>query len=169
MKGVVYRIHGLMGVVYVGSTTSFLLRRAHHKHDTFVKTTPLYTFMRDNGGWEAFKIEVIEEVEYTDKVELYQRERFYIEDLKPLHNRRLPSQTNAERSRKQYRNNPKVKEYKKQYYEQNKERIQQSVNEWQTKNKERFRELQKKWRERHPNYMKDYMKKYTKRNKDETV
>jgi hypothetical protein len=172
MKGSVYSILGTMGVVYVGSTKCFLLRRANHKRQSIVNQSSLYTFIRENGGWSAFEMKVIEEIEYTDKRDLYQRERFHIEELKPSHNVKVPSRTYAERiqrpefkkknrdkNRERYRNNPEQREYSKNYYKENKEKIREQIGEWQEKNRERYLESMRKWRANHPDYMKNYLKK----------
>jgi len=172
MKGSVYSILGPMGVIYVGSTKCFLLRRANHKYQSVVCQSPLYTFIRDNGGWSAFEMKVIEELEYTDKQDLYQRERFHIEELKPTYNQKVPSRSkqeyyqtpeakkkNRDRNRKRYQDDPEQRVYAKKYYQEHKEKIKEQVVEWQEKNKTRYLETLKKWRDAHPNYMKEYTKK----------
>jgi hypothetical protein len=117
-------------------------------------------------------MEVVEEVEYTDRKELHQRERFHIEDLKPIHNKNIPTRTsqeyyqtpeaklrNREKNRERYRNNPEQREYAKKYYEENKERIKKQVKDWREENIDHYRELQRKWKKKNPNYMKEYTKK----------
>jgi group I intron endonuclease len=172
MLGSVYSILGAMGVVYVGSTKCFSMRKANHKRQSIVCTSPLYTFIRDNGGWKAFEMKVVEEIEYTDRKELHLRERFYIEELKPSHNVKVPTRSqkeyyttpearkkNRDKNRERYRNNPETREYAKNYYKENKNKIKEQIGEWQEKNRERYLESMRKWRANHPDYMKNYLKK----------
>lgn len=170
--GYVYSIQGEMGVIYIGSTNGFSWRRANHKYSSSKSNLPMYVFIRENGGWEKFKMDILEEGDFPSRVELHQRERFHIEQLKPLHNKRIPSRTykevystpefkkkQNEFKKHQYATNPAYKAYQRSYYQENKDKIKGQVKDWVSKNKERHLQSQKEWREKHPNYMKEYFSK----------
>ena len=73
---------------YIGSTKSFSSRKSHHKKNTTNKRgkrywTKLYVYIRNSGGCDNFKIDIIEEQEYESKQEALTKEQEYINNLKP--------------------------------------------------------------------------------------
>lgn len=60
-----------------------------------------------------------------------------------------------------------LKEYKKEYYEKNKEHIKERNRKYQEKNKEKYLEYQKKWLENNTELKKERDKKYRKKKKEE--
>ena len=69
--------------IYIGSSCNFTNRRAKHKKNTNNKVgklyhLKLYKFIRDNGGWDEFKIEIIENYPCNNSIELIDREKYYI-------------------------------------------------------------------------------------------
>ena len=119
MKGVIYRIfhRDNEDLCYIGSTTDYYMRKAHHKHscnnvnnkDHNIK---LYQIIRENGSWDCFQFDILEEVCCETKEELHKKEDEYITTLKPVMN-----------SNKAFCAETK-EEYHKQYYIDNKERIE---------------------------------------------
>jgi group I intron endonuclease len=72
---------------YVGSTSNFEQRKRDHKKDCNNSNRKsynlkVYKFIRDNGGFDNFKFEIIEELSCENKQELLERERYYVELLK---------------------------------------------------------------------------------------
>ncbi len=146
--------------IYIGSTTNFYRRKSQHKSCSKSYNNYKYQFIRDNGGFENWDMVLIKNVNVSNKRELEQVEREYIDELKPILNSNM-SYTSQEEKKEQkiewYNNNKeahkisrdkytenntqKVKEYHKNYYEDNKEHLVNYHNEWKKKNKE---ELKKK-------------------------
>ncbi len=97
----------LPDMVYIGSTTRPLTKRyQEHKYDSVNRKT-----RRHSNAVKLFeigtpKIVLLEEYECKSKYELETKERWYIENTKCI-NTRIPTRTS--------------KEYKKKYYEKNKE------------------------------------------------
>lgn len=106
---------------YIGSTTN--LKRRITEHRTNCKNplckeflSPLYSFIRSNGGWENWSMDIIAHVVCNTKEELLKIERGYIENATDLLNKKIPGRTSLE----YYADNrEKILEYKKQYYEEN--------------------------------------------------
>jgi len=141
---------------YIGSTIDFNKRKIQHKYSCNNENDKcynfkVYNFIRDNGGFDNWKIEIIEELETTDKYEMRDIERKYIEDKNNnnatlndnIPNRSLKEYYNDNKEKileyqKEYdkNNKDKVKEYKKKYNEQNKDKIKKYYNE----NKEKLKE-----------------------------
>ena len=130
--------------IYVGSTTNFKNRKNKHKNNCNTEKTVEYNFLvyqyiRDNGGWDEWVIIPIEEYPCNSKNELVIRERHYIDLLRPILNKNIPSRTKKEYyedniktileiKKKYYENNiEKITERKKKYYEQNKKKILEKV------------------------------------------
>ena len=71
---------------YIGSTTNSKQRKSKHKyscHNTD-KHKKLYTYIKNNGGWNNFIFEEIEKFSCKSKLELRKREHFWILKLKPI-------------------------------------------------------------------------------------
>jgi len=99
--------------IYIGSTVNFRNRKWSHKsscnninHRSY--NFKVYQFIREHGGWENWTMILIETVNCNTKLELHKIERKYIEELKPLLNKDIPSRDTKE-SNKEYRENNKEK------------------------------------------------------------
>jgi hypothetical protein len=103
----------------------------------------------DKYGVENCNIILIESIEANNKMELHQREAYYIRTLKCI-NKNIPLRTDKEW---QEDNKDKLKEYQKQYYE----------NEI---NKNKMREYQKQYREQYTKIIKEKKQKYYQDNKN---
>jgi len=127
---------------YVGSTTNFKQRKQQHKtaccnendrHHHF----KVYQFIRNNGGFDNWSMILLEKVKVNDKQELHKLERKYIEQLNSTLNCVIPTRN--------------IKEWYKEYYENNKEKV---------------KEINKEYREDNKEYFKEYRKEYYKNNKE---
>ena len=80
---------------YIGSTHDLRQRLSVHKHKSRTMDTKLYTALgkHDYGQW---RVEVLEELEGSTRRERAERERHYIEELKPTLNTRIPCRTQLE-------------------------------------------------------------------------
>ena len=67
MSYFIYKIvcEDLTDFVYVGSTKAFRQRKAEHKSRVNTRDTILYKTIRDNGGWENWRMVCIEECDNT--------------------------------------------------------------------------------------------------------
>jgi hypothetical protein len=131
--------------IYIGSTCNFHRRKAHHKtrcNNEMVGgyNTPVYKFIRDNGGFQNWSMFQLVEKSVENKREKETLEREWIEKLKPQLNSYIPT-----RNGKEYRddNKEKISEKGKKYYENNKELIIEKTKEYREKNKEQISEKDK--------------------------
>ena len=124
-SGGVYKLY-IDGYSYIGSTNCFRQRFREHRSrihndncDDYLK--PLYLFIRNNGGWESWYHEILEEVNInTTTKELWKLERKYIEEQNPNLNNRMPILTEEERLEHQ-------KLYKQRMREYNNDRLKQKM------------------------------------------
>jgi group I intron endonuclease len=171
-KGKVYKIFNDVDTeFYVGSTVKSLpKRKAQHKKKAEVAPDrKIYKHLQAI-GWDNVKIELIENYPCVSKAELLEREKYYIELLKPsLNSVRvvLTEEEKEEERQKQFvklneymKANPEIKkasdkksyekrrevilEQHKQYYESNKELKQQQQRDYYALNKEKIRAESKK-------------------------
>ena len=110
---------------YVGSSTSFGRRKHKHKsncHNKFNKeyNAPLYQCIRNNGGFENWDMVEVEKYKASDKQDLHKRERYWIETLKSILNKHIPTQTEKEHNQV---HKERLIDISKKYYEDNKEAI----------------------------------------------
>ena len=105
----VYRlVNNVDGKEYVGSTCNPLhKRKAGHKRDAAKSPNqPVYSHL-NTIGWENVEIILIENCPCSSKEELHARERHWIETLKPVLNKAIPTRTPKEISGKQAIYHPK--------------------------------------------------------------
>jgi hypothetical protein len=150
-NGKIYKIEPICdhdeGDIYIGSTTKRLLcqRMASHKceykkwkNGLYHKLTSFDIF--DKYGLDNVKIVLIEFVNAYSRVELFEREAYFIKNLKCV-NKKIPNRTAIEY---QNENKEKIKQYHKLYNNINKEKIK----EWQKNNKEKVKQIQKRYYEK---------------------
>ena len=139
---------------YIGSTTNFKNRKYSHKTDSNNKNSKIYNInlykcIRENGNFENWSmIMIYEYIDCKSKLELHQKERYYIDLLKSTLNKNRPHITeeeSKERHKKYYENNQeklkeKSKERHKKYYENNQEKLKEKRKEYYEKNKEKAKE-----------------------------
>ncbi len=154
-KGKIYKItNDYNDDIYVGSTCDLLTKRfSGHKADSKKKeqqNRPLIKLINEI-GFDRFRIELIEDYPCQDKYQLRQREGHFIREIGSL------NKLIAGRS---------TKDYKKKWYEENRENKIERQKEITANNQERIIEYQKKYKEEHKQKASDYNKKYREKNKD---
>jgi hypothetical protein len=117
--------------VYVGSTKAFRERKAQHKMDCNNENRKgynrkLYNTIRDNGGWENWRMVIIEECGDITFTQARIREE--------EHRVKLNANLNSQKCQSDN------KEYKKEWYEKNKEEILEKHKDYKDKNKEKISE-----------------------------
>jgi len=128
-KCCIYKIEHIdnESLVYVGHTTCFDKRKTKHKSgckNDNGKTYNLkvYQMIRQNGGWEMFKMIEVEKYPCADKREAERRENEVMKELRACMN------TNKSFIQE-------MSEYHKEYYELHKEKKKEQVKEYQKNNK----------------------------------
>ena len=83
---------------YIGHTTDFVRRKYSHKQSSINNNNEckLYRFIRDNGGWSNWKMEIIAFHKCEDQYDARKREQQYFEEynatlnsIEPLSNRKI--------------------------------------------------------------------------------
>ena len=106
-RGVIYKIvcnDTNVEDCYVGSTTHFINRKQSHAsrvRNTNKRTTKsfvvrIYNYIRLNGGWDNFSMVLVEKYPCNSKIELHQRERYWMETLKSSLNMSIPCRSKTE-------------------------------------------------------------------------
>ena len=153
---------------YIGQTGNFNVRKSAHKRCAIKETKDsnihLYKFIRNNGGWENFKMEILERLDCKDKEEVSNNERHLIDFHKGTLNKRQPGRT-----KKQYMKE-KLRDYRKKYDEKNKAVRLKRQSEYREKN---HGSIKQKWSEgniEYPCFCGKNIKKYNfgKHNKTKT-
>ena len=135
-NGKIYKLWSLQSEddceIYYGSTCDEL-RKRKNKHKSNKDCSSKILFEK----YDDVRIEIIEDYPCDSKAELNKREGYHIRENKCL-NKRISGRTE--------------KEYKKEYYENNKEQLTEYHKEWREKNKEKQREYQEKNKEKIAEY-----------------
>ena len=155
MKGIIYKLHSKDNTIteyYIGSTINLNNRIISHKtccHNVNSNSynKKVYKFIRENGNWNNWTFEILDEVDIETKQELQQNyEKEYILNLKPKLNvvgmgrtKKQWNEDNKEKidiQKKQW--NEKNIDKIKQYYLDNKERIALRHKQYRLDNKEQL-------------------------------
>jgi phage FluMu protein Com len=104
--------------IYIGSTADYETRSANHRSDCNNINSPnysykVYNYIRANGGFGNFTIDVIEYYPCANKKAMRIREQYWIDQLKPTLNNNRAYQSSEDLIQYQ-------KYYQKQYYQDNK-------------------------------------------------
>jgi len=153
---------------YIGSTANLKLRTLDHKNSS---KNPLstkynqkkYQIIREHGGWDEFKIVVLEEIQQITKRQAEQIEEKYRIEMKANMNDKSCYKSNEERLENQriksniyYKNNKeKCNKVNKLYYENNKEKCDKVSKVWRENNREKCQEASKKYYEKNKHKSKD--------------
>ena len=161
-------------LIYVGHTTNFKQRKAQHKQRCNNENNKefnrkLYTMMRENGGFEMFKMIEIEKYKCNDRREAEKRENEVMKELKATMNKIRSFVTEEEHKDKikQYYedNKDKLNEYNKDYYEDNKDKIKQYREDNKDKSKQYYEDNKDKIKQYYEDN-KEKKKEYREDNKD---
>jgi hypothetical protein len=122
--------------IYVGLTTNFIKRKQAHKDATNNQNNKAYNekkyqIIRENGGWDNWKMIMIEEYPCNNSLEARSRERYWQEQTDASMNSIKAQRSCIERTidttekrKNKYESNKKyILEQKKQYYINNKDEI----------------------------------------------
>lgn len=133
--------------VYVGSTKAFRQRKACHKKDyNNGDTKKLYTTIRENGGWDKWRMVILEDIGEVSFTEARIKEEEHRLKLNANMNtlKCFRSQASLKEQQKKYYNNnqKKILEYKKEYYQNNKEDKKQYDKQYYQNHKDKMFECE---------------------------
>ena len=138
---------------YVGHTVDFTKRKGHHKKccngDSYKShNTPIYKIIRDNGGWDNWRMIEIESRLVKDKREAERIEQEWIDNLKSnMNTRKAFGGETKEEYYTQYRidNIDRLKEQIKQYYIENADKKREYNKQYVIENADKIKEQQKQY------------------------
>ena len=147
---------------YLDKTKNFKRCQIRHKYrydnNYDIK---LYKFIRENGGYDNFEFVIISVDDYYNKI----KEQMYIDLVRPTLNSTDSFHQDLESQKKESRaisaiyiieNKEKIKEYKKNYWIQNRE----SINKKSRENYVKYAQRRKEYREANKERIKTYHKEY---------
>ena len=96
-------------IIYIGSTIQRLLcmRKGDHKKQAIIKPLPVHKYIEQNGSWDNFIFECLEELEIVDIIDLRKREQYYIDIHSPSQNK-VRAFTTHEQFLERKRNSQKI-------------------------------------------------------------
>lgn len=143
-KSVIYKIEHIDNpeLLYVGSTTDFIRRKAEHKRRCKYENgkqynSKLYQMIRDNGNWESFKIMIISEFPCNNRTDLIIEEEKYRKESQASLNTLKSHRTIKEKKEQnklatikyQEKYKEKINKKARENYEINKEQINKEKKE----------------------------------------
>ena len=119
-------------LIYVGHTTNFKQRKADHKKNCNNESNKtfnlkLYSMIRENGGFEMFKMIEVEKYPCNDRREAEKREDELMKELKATMNKIKSFRTEEDKIKYKEEYNKKTKEQRKQNNEDSKEKLKQYI------------------------------------------
>ena len=146
-KTVIYKIQheGNESLVYIGSTTDFTKRKCSHKRtcnnpNNRMYNVKLYTMIRDNGGWNCFRMIQIKKFPCDNKREAETEEDRIMMELKANMNVIRASRSQAEWY---IDNRDKISEQHKKYHANNRDKILEQTKQYRIDNRDKILEKQK--------------------------
>jgi hypothetical protein len=133
---------------YIGSTKAFRQRKSQHKMNyNEGNTRKIYNTIRENGGWDNWRIVILEELGVVSFTEARIKEEEHRVKLNANLNMNKCYRTEEDhlKQMKEWRENNKehIAEYKKEYQQKNKEHIAKQNKEYKEQNKEAIAEKHK--------------------------
>ena len=125
--------------IYIGSTVNPLYKRkGQHKSTSILKPNiKLYQYLNEI-GWDNVDIILIENFPCESKEVLHQRERYWIDILKPQLNTNIPTRTLKE----YYEDNKEnLKNYNEKYRKDNKDKIKIYQEHYRNNNKDKLYQI----------------------------
>jgi hypothetical protein len=125
--------------IYIGSSINLHKRIILHKYHTNNSTSKsynfkVYKFIRDNGGWDNWCVEIIETIIIENKKQSLIREKEIIIELQPTLNTIKPIETAEEHKLRRH-----------QYYLDNKEMFQEHSKKFREENREYDLQRKRDW------------------------
>jgi len=147
---------------YVGHTVNFITRKSKHKHSCNTEKEQshhfkLYQTIRDNGGWDNWRMIVIESRLVKDKREAERIEQEFMDKL----------QTDMNTRRSYYTEDPN--NYQSKYYQEHKEEVAIKHKAYAKKHKEDLTIYKKAWNEKHKEDNAIYFKARYQRQKEQKL
>jgi hypothetical protein len=134
-------------LLYVGSTTDFIKRKASHKSITNNVNSnrynlQLYIMIRANGGWDAFDMKPVKEYPCENKIQLTIEEERIRKEMNANLNTLRAHITKEEmvEVKKVYKmlHKEKIAEQNKEYYHQNKEQYFENTKRYREENRDKI-------------------------------
>jgi transcription-repair coupling factor (superfamily II helicase) len=176
-KSVIYKIQSIHdnNLLYIGSTTDFTRRKSEHKSRHKTKKAKVYEMIRENGGWDCFKMIVVKQFPCENKIELQIEEDNMMREMESILNMKRAYVPAEEQTKQKAINNKKyktlheerLKKESKEYYEKHKEEILKYQKEYQEKHKEEILKYQKEYKEKHKEQIKQKKKEHYIKKKQE--
>jgi len=159
---------------YVGSTDNFEERKTNHRKTCNNPKNKgynikVYKFIRENGGWKKWKMQIIKDCGEITEIQAKQiEEEFRINLCANLNTRRAylteeqRKELNAEYRKE---NKQAISEQKKEYREENKQAIAEKQKEYREENKQAIAEKHKEYYEENKQAILEKVKEYQANNK----
>jgi hypothetical protein len=98
-KTVIYKIYCKykhIDFLYINSTTDFVKRKYNHKRDLYLNPQYLLSStINDNGGWNNWNIEIIEEYSCNSRKEANDREQYWYNNFSKLNEHKISTISNC--------------------------------------------------------------------------
>jgi hypothetical protein len=164
---------------YVGSTANWKERQRTHKsvcnnENSKSYNTKIYKIIRENGGWDNFKMVQLGTREQLTKREAEQIEEEYRIELKANMNTIKCFRTEEQRIEqlKEYQqeyneaNRDKILEYQQEYREANRDKLLEYHQNYRVENKDKIKERQQEYREANRDKINERQQEYNEANRD---
>jgi len=168
MSYYIYKIccDDLLEFIYVGSTKSFRQRKNHHKTAYYKgDTKKIYNTIRENGGWENWRMVILEELGEVSFTEARIKEEEHRVKLNANLNMQKCYTTEEEKKEIKKKWREDNKDYYKKYSQNNNETIKLRWKTWYNNNKEYVLNYQKNYNENNKQALAERCKKYIENNK----
>ena len=136
-------------LIYIGNTDDINNKICKHRSECYNENHKPYDYklnkmIRDNGGWDAFKVQIIDAVITEDRLPLLELTQYYMDKFQSVKSMNtynaIVSKQNQQEYQKEYQ-----KTYRAQYYKKNADKIA----EYRKENAEHIKEVKAEYNRTH--------------------
>ena len=150
-------------LIYIGNTDDINNKICKHRSECYNENHKPYHYklnkiIRENGGWDAFKVQIIDAVITEDRLPLLEFTQYYIDKFQSVKSMNTYNAIVSKQNEKEYQKEYQ-KTYRTQYYKKNADKIKASRVEYRKENAENIKQVKAEYNRNHKEELLIYQRK----------
>ena len=136
-------------LIYIGNTDDIDKKICKHRSECYNENHKPYDYklnkmIRDNGGWDAFKVQIIDAVITEDRLPLLEFTQYYMDKFQSVKSMNTYNAIVSKQNQQEYQ-----KEYQKTYHTQYYKKNADKIAEYRKENAEHIKEVKAEYNRTH--------------------
>lgn len=150
-------------LIYIGNTDDIDKKICKHRSECYNQNHKPYDYklnkiIRDNGGWDAFKVQIIDAVITEDRIPLLEFTQYYMDKFQSVKSMNTYNAIISKQNEKEYQKQYHA-QYNSQYYKENAEKLKANQVEYRKENAEHIKQVKAEYNRTHKEELAIYQKK----------